>query len=176
MSKTEETKPKADEPSTSIAASPGVTPLPGDKPETAPIATYSTIRPSSQKPAAETGGVIVAKALAGQLGSAPIFLVDMQIDERKLAVLDELVVTALAHFDFRAQIDHIRYWAWICDGERVGSQGVNGIGRRHILQAIANASGSQTVEKAEKPNVIARNLWNRGWKQKAEDQGKITEE
>lgn len=133
-------------------------------------------RPSQQKPSQETGSVIVAKALAAQLASSPEFLYSMLIDERKLAVLDELVVTALNHFEYRNQVDKIRYWGFVVDGERVGSQGVGGIGRRHILTALANTSGIQAIDKADKPNVVARNLWNRDWKDKAAAQGKIVEE
>lgn len=133
-------------------------------------------RPSPQKPIAETGSVIVAKALAAQLGTALGMIVEGLIDERKLAVLDELEITALNHFQYRHEIDGIRYWGYVVEGERVGSQGKEGIGRRHILTALANTSGTQAIETAKQPNVMARNIWDRGWKEKAAIRGEVVRE
>lgn len=133
-------------------------------------------RPSHDKPVQETGSVIVAKALAAQLASNLNFLFQGLIDERKLAVLDELEITALNHFQYRNEIDGIRYWGYVVDGERVGSQGKDGIGRRHILTALANTSGVQAIEKAKPPNLIARNIWDRNWKEKATISGKAVDE
>lgn len=151
------------------------TPTPAaQEPEETPVVMPLT-RPSHEKPSQETGSVIVAKALAAQLASNLDFLFKGLIDERKLAVLNELEITALNHFEYRNEVDGIRYWGYIVEGERVGSQGKDGIGRRHILTALANTSGIQAIDKAEKPNVVARNLWDRGWKEKAAAQGKVAE-
>jgi hypothetical protein len=135
-----------------------------------------SIRPKPSPAAKEEGSVIVAKALAEQLGTAPHIKSEMRIDERKMGVLKEAEVIALSHFSYRYAYDGIRYWGHLVEWQLTGSQGVGGLGRRHILQALANTSGIQTVEKAEKPNVVARNLWNRTWKERATQQGKVPEE
>lgn len=135
-----------------------------------------SFRPHPQKPVKEDGSVIVAKGLAEQLGTAPEIKAQMRIDERKLAVLTPATLSALSHFAFRHVYDGIRYWGHTVEWELVGSQGVGGLGRRHILTAIANSSGTQAIEKAQKPNALARNIWDRDWKKKAEKEGKLVDE
>lgn len=120
----------------------------------------------------ESGSSIVARAIAPQLASAPTFLVQQLIDERKLAVLNELVATALGYFSYRGSIDRVRFYAYIADWELVASQAIGGLARRHILQAIANSSGVSSQQIAERPNILARNVWRRDWKSKAVQEGK----
>jgi len=133
-------------------------------------------RPEPPSKVKEEGNVIVAKALAEQLGTSPELKANMMIDERKMAVLNPGTLSALSHFSFRHVYDGIRYWGHITEWELIGSQGIGGLARRHILQALANTSGVQSVEKAKAPNAVARNLWDRDWKQKAEQEGKVVDE
>jgi len=135
-----------------------------------------SIRPQPPSTIKEEGSVIVAKALAEQLGTSPELKAQMRIDERKMAVLDDGTLAALSHFSYRYVYDKVRYWGHITEWWLTGSQGIGGLGRRHILQAMANISGVQSVEKAKQPNVVARHLWDRNWQQKAESEGKIVEE
>ena len=135
-----------------------------------------SIRPQPPSKIKEEGSVIVAKELAGQLGTSPEIKAEMRIDERKMAVLDDGTLAALSHFSYRYVYDYVRYWGHITEWWLTGSQGIGGLGRRHILQAMANISGIQAIEKAKQPNVIARSLWDRNWKQKAEAEGKVVEE
>ena len=133
-------------------------------------------RPQPPSKVKEEGSVIVAKELAGQLGTSPELKAQMRIDERKMAVLDDGTLAALSHFSYRYVYDYVRYWGHITEWWLTGSQGIGGLGRRHILQAMANISGVQSVEKAKQPNVIARSLWDRNWKKNAEAEGKVVEE
>lgn len=133
-------------------------------------------RPQAPSKIREEGNVIVAKELAGQLGTAPELKAQMRIDERKMAVLKDRELPAIAHFSYRFVYDGVRYWGHICEWQLTGSQGVGGLGRRHILTALANTSGIQAVEKAKKPNAIARNIWKRDWKAEEERKGKIVDE
>jgi len=135
-----------------------------------------SMRPQPPSKIKEEGSVIVAKALAEQLGTSPELKAQMRIDERKMGVFTNTEVPALAHFSYRYVYDQIRYWGHIVEWQLTGSQGVGGRGRKDILQALANTSGIQSVEKAKQPNAIARNLWDRNWKQKAETEGKYVEE
>lgn len=134
------------------------------------------LRPQPQQRIKEEGNVIVAKALSEQLGTSPELKSQMRIDERKMGVFSSAEVPALAHFSYRYVYDHVRYWGHITEWQLTGSQGVGGLARKHILQALANTSGVQAMEKAKKPNVIARSLWDRNWKEKAESQGQVVEE
>lgn len=134
------------------------------------------IRPQPPQASKEQGNVIVAKSLAEQLGTSPELKSEMRIDERKMSVLSDTTLAALSHFSYRHVYDGVRYWGHITEWWLTGSQGIGGLGRRHILQALANSSGVQTVDKAKKPNAIARNVWDRDWKNKAEQEGKVVEE
>lgn len=133
-------------------------------------------RPQPPSKIQKQGNVIVAEELAGQLGTSPELKAEMRIDERKMAVLDDGTLAALSHFSYRHAYDGVRYWGHITEWWLTGSQGIGGLGRRHILIALANTSGVSTMEKADKPNVLARNLWNKDWKQKAEEKGQIVED
>lgn len=135
-----------------------------------------SMRPQQPQKVKEEGNVIVAKALAEQLGTSPELKAQMRIDERKMGVFSTTEVPALAHFSYRYVYDKVRYWGHITEWQLTGSQGVGGLARKHILQALANTSGVHSVDKAKKPNVIARSLWDRNWKQKAEAQGQVVEE
>lgn len=134
------------------------------------------IRPQPPSSVKEEGSVIVAKALSEQLGTSPELKAEMRIDERKMAVLTDTTLAALSHFSYRFVYDGVRYWGHITEWWLTGSQGIGGLGRRHILQALANTSGIQVMDKAEKPNAIARNIWDRNWKDKAEKEGKVVED
>lgn len=134
------------------------------------------IRPQPPSSTKEEGSVIVAKALAEQLGTSPEIKAQMRIDERKMAVLTDGTLAALSHFSYRNVYDGVRYWGHITEWWLTGSQGIGGLGRRHILQAMANTSGIQVMDKAEKPNPIARNIWDRNWKEKAAAEGKQVDE
>lgn len=134
------------------------------------------IRPQPPGTSKEEGSVIVAKALSEQLGTSPEIKAEMRIDERKMAVLTDTTLAALSHFSYRFVYDGVRYWGHITEWWLTGSQGIGGLGRRHILQALANTSGIQVMDKAEKPNAVARNIWDRNWKKKAEDEGKVVED
>ena len=133
-------------------------------------------RPQAPAKVKEEGNVIVAKALAEQLGTAPELKAQMRIDERKMAVLQDGTLAALSHFSYRNVYDGVRYWGHITEWWLTGSQGLGGLARRHVLQALANTSGIQSVEKARAPNAIARNLWQRDWKKEAESEGKVVDE
>lgn len=124
----------------------------------------------------DTGVSIIAKALAPQLGSAQDSLVKGDIDERKFAVLNELTQPALGYFKFRAKVDKARFWGHVVDWELTSSQAIGGLRARQVLQAIEAAAGSKSLEVAEKPNILARNITDRHWKEKATKEGKLVVE
>lgn len=144
------------------------------KPKPQPLSMSN--RPSSAPGQKEQGSVIIAKHLGPQLGTDPQILGEGHWDERKVAIIDEGTLTAMAHFSHRYIYDSVRYWGHITEWWLTGSQGIGGLGRQHILKALMYSSGVQSVEKASKPNIVSRNLFNRGWKEKAAAEGKEVEE
>lgn len=171
--------PMPAEPKTPVAAE--VSPVDADKEaavrkKAGSSFPMTSMRPQRQQPVKKEGNVIVAEKLAEQLGTSPELKAQMRIDERKMGIFTTTEVPALAHFSYRYVYDQVRYWGHIVEWQLTGSQGVGGRARKDVLQALANTSGVQGIEKAKKPNIIARSLWDRNWRQKAEAQGQVVEE
>jgi len=123
----------------------------------------------------KSGSAVLAEKLGPQLGTAPEYLAHMQIDERKLAILNDLTSTSLTYLRFRAWVDRVRFWQWFVDGELVSSQAVGGVARRHILKALEAGQGAQ-VKEVQRPGLLARNIWAREWQRKAEMRGQMIPE
>ena len=121
----------------------------------------------------EQGVSIIAKSLAPQIGSAQDSLIEQRIDERKFANLDPKVQQASIYFLYRGTVDKVRFFDFMVGNHFVTSQAINGLGKRQVLQAISAAAGNRGLEVAEKPNLLARNLWSRDWKSKAVQEGKV---
>ena len=123
-----------------------------------------------------SAGTVVAQQLVPQMGSDNIHLVKQRIDQRKFAVLSEATQAALGYFQYRAQVDHVRFWDHVCEWELNTTPSVGGLGRRQVIQTIQAASGGRPVEVADRPNILARNISNRAWKEKAAKEGKMVVE
>ncbi len=145
------------------------------QPNIAPIG-FPSARPQPPNTKSEMGSMVIAKHLGPQLGSSPEWLGQGRWDERKLAVLQPETLAAISHFSYRYAFDKVRYWGHITDWWLVGSQGIGGLGRNHILKAIASSTGATSIERAKKPGILARNTTQRGWKEKAQAEGKEVEE
>lgn len=133
-------------------------------------------RPQPPSKIKEEGSAVVAKNLSPQMGTAPKFQQEMEIDELKFAVNDDTTLPALIHFGYRSEVDGVRYWGYIYDRWLRGSQGIGGLCRNHVIKLHAATAGGQNIESAKKPNVVARNIWNRDWKENAEAKGEIVNE
>ena len=131
-------------------------------------------RPRREEKKVEDGVTTVAKALAPQMGSDPKHLSIQEIDQRKFAVFNELSQAAMVHFYYRANVDKVRYYAYILGWELNTTPSISGLGRRQVIQTIAAAAGvgKGVLDVAEKPNILARNITNRNWKEKALADGK----
>lgn len=123
----------------------------------------------------KSGSAVLAEKLGPQLGTAPEYLAHMQIDERKMAVLNDLTATSLVYLRFRAWVDGVRFWQWFVDGELVTSQAIGGLARRHVLKALEAGQGGQ-IKETQRPGVFARNIWSRDWQHKAEMRGDMPQE
>ena len=130
---------------------------------------------NSKKIDKDSGVVVVARALAGQLGSDQAHLIEQQIDQRKFAILHPLCRAAMGHFNYRAGVDQIRYYGWVIDWELNSSPSENGVGRRQAIQMVnaAAGGGKGSMEVADRPNILQRNLTQRNWKERAVKEGKV---
>lgn len=128
---------------------------------------------TAQPPSA---GTVVAQQLVPQMGSDNVHLIRQIIDQRKFAVLSESTQAALGYFQYRATVDKIRFWDHVCEWELNTTPSIGGLGRRQVIQTIQAASGGRPVDVAEKPNILARNISNRNWKEKAAKKGEMVVE
>jgi len=126
----------------------------------------------------EDGVVTVAKTLPPQLGSALKFLSKGAIDNRKTAVLNEPCQAALGHFNYRAEVDEIRYFKHMVEWELTTTPSIGGLRARQFIQALAAAAGvgKGVFEVAERPNILARNITQRNWREQATKEGKTVSE
>lgn len=135
-------------------------------------------RPRREQRQPEDPIVTVAKALAPQMGSDPKHLGKQEIDQRKFAVLSEPTQAAMGHFAYRAEVDGIRYFKQMLNWELNTTPSIGGLARRQVIQTIAAAAGvgKGVFEVAERPNILARNITQRNWREKATKDGKTVVE
>lgn len=135
------------------------------------------VREKKKEANPESGVSIVGQALAPQLASDNTFLVRQLIDQRKLAVLNPYTQAAMAYFAYRGdpEKDDVRFFSHIVNFELNSSPSIGGLGRRQVIQAIAAAAGGggRALDVASRPNIIARNVYNRDWKKNALEKGEV---
>jgi len=132
--------------------------------------------------------VTIPKVLGPQLGSDLKHLSAKGIDQRKFAVLEEYTQAALGYFDWRGGGQKyktskeqegtrrgIRFWRNVVDWELNSTPSIGGLRARQVIQAIAaeQGVGKGVLEVAERPNVLARNISQRNWKERATKEGKV---
>jgi hypothetical protein len=136
----------------------------------------TTQRPQPPNKFREQGSLVVAKILAPQLGTDPRMRAQLLNDELKMGVFDYPILFAGLHFLNRAEVDGVEYYGYFFRGLFRGTQGIGGRARKDVLQLASNISGSSAQTIAKKPNIIARNTWNKNWRKKAENKGEIVDE
>jgi len=134
--------------------------------------------PTSIYPSSVGGNAIEQQIinLVMQMGSDDKTLGQGRIDMRKFSHINELQQVALGHFKYRGEVDGIRYFnrfvTWILNS----AASINGLRARQIIQIVAAHSGTPKPEFVSKPNILARNLWNKKWREEAEREGKVVVE
>lgn len=122
--------------------------------------------------AAPSGTTVVSQTLVPQMGSDKKHLLRFEIDMRKFAVLSKSDQVAYMHFTYRGEVDKIRYYAMLTDFMLNSSPSIDGLGRKQVIQTVeASTGGRERGRFVSKPNVLARKLWNRDWREKAESEG-----
>jgi hypothetical protein len=111
--------------------------------------------------------------LAPQLGSDTAELVKGKYDMRRLSKLDPLDKIWIAYFLQVPVEDGGEYAREFCENYMNLAVSDDGWRVNKMIQMVAGAQGSPTQvgELVKKPGIIGRNITNRNWKQKAEEQG-----
>jgi len=119
-------------------------------------------------------GLIAEERLVPQLGTSPQYISENnEYDHRILSYLNatEVAWTTLAELipDY-AGGRLFRRLAYIY---KMNKRSQGGWTSQNILKALGNLRGIPAPKEiARKPNILARNLWNRDWKEKAIEEGK----
>lgn len=119
------------------------------------------------------GTAKLAESLGPQLGSDFKTIAKGERDINIFAYIGPGEHIALVHFGYRGDVDKNRYFKYFTDTYKALSQSVEGKGSKRTIDALMAASGSRMPEVVKQPNVLARNIWNRDWEEKAQRDGKV---
>jgi len=107
-----------------------------------------------------------------QMGSSQEFLSKGKIDERKLASINQHDLLALGHFNYRGEVDGVRYFQKFVSWVLNASVSVDNLRSRQFIQLASAMGGGSPQEIVRKPNMIGR-LRNPNWRRDAEERGAI---
>lgn len=119
----------------------------------------------------DRGPEVVATTLAPQLGSSTTYLGRGEFDMRKLSVIGEKDISLLIYAKIRGKKS--KTWATIYDEFLNLQVGVNGRGRRDIIRMEGVSKGGlpDLSAEMEKPGWFSRNVTDRAWKKRAQNEG-----
>jgi len=133
------------------------------------------IRQSSKPPetaeeAMMMGGTRVAENLSPQLGSDATTLTKGTFDMRRLSIITPELQAALAYFMWRGK--KVRFWHHICDSYLNLAPSISGTGRRQLIDMQRAAMGAPppAMTSEEKPGWLGRNISDRRWREKWEEE------
>lgn len=96
-----------------------------------------------------------------------------QIDEWKTTVFESgHEAISMMYFRHRGVNDHVRFYEEFTDHYLRSKHSVDGHGLnmiRDIASFLGSGGGKNKIVK--RPNVLARNLWDRDWERRAESEG-----
>lgn len=133
---------------------------------------------SKRKGDNEQPEVTAEGTLAPQLGSDPAKMASqLRYDVDRLTKIGKLQKIAIAYFKL-VPTERGGNWARIfCENYENLAMSEDGWRTNKIIQAIAGSKGAPTVgELMKKPGILQRNLTNRDWQKKAEEEGKVVVE
>jgi len=111
---------------------------------------------------------VIASTLAPQLGSDSSILAQGRTDMRRLTVIARDDMRFVLYATVRAKKSPV--WADLLEAYANWSVSVGGRGRRDIIRMEAVSKGGAAQVESEinlqPPNVLARNIYNRDWKEK----------
>lgn len=109
--------------------------------------------------------------LAPQLGSNATTLLKGQIDRERLTNVNEIERVWLAYFQQIPEHRGGRYAKTFCNSYMDLSMALHGKRATQLIQAMGAAKGVSTTQVKRPPGWLGRNLTDRQWKFKAEQEG-----
>jgi len=120
----------------------------------------------------DRGPEIVASSLAPQLGSDSTALSSGKVDMRRFSVIEERDLPFLIYASIRAKKS--RVWARLYDEFLNLRVSVGGRGRKDIIRMEGVSKAGLPDEtariEAHKPGFFERNIFNRNWRRKVQEE------
>ena len=111
--------------------------------------------------------------LAPQFGSDTVDLVKGKYDMRRLSKINELDKIWIAFFRMVPDVEGGDFTSEFCDNYLNLAVSEEGWRVTKMIQAIAGSKGAMGVgELVKRPGLLQRNITQRDWKKKAEEEGK----
>lgn len=128
------------------------------------------IRQTSKLPSGEEqfgvfGGSVVAEKLSPQLGTDSKALTEGAFDMRRLSIINDQLLAALAYFSWRGK--KVKFWRHIVDEYLNLAPSVRGVGRRQLIEMQrATTPGAPPAPVPERPGWLGRNVTKRDWEER----------
>jgi len=151
-----------------------------DKPQMqtqlAPSSGYAgiVIKRAQEKKYPTQPGMIAEETLVPQLATFPDTISETgRYDDRILSKINKMEALWMSIIELIPAHGGGRMWRKFGFMYRMMKRSEGGWTSQNIIKALGSLRGTPTQrEIARKPNVLARNLWNRDWKEKAVEEGK----
>ena len=115
--------------------------------------------------------------LAPQFGSDTVDLVKGKYDMRRLSKINELDKIWIAFFRMVPDMEGGSFTNEFCDNYLNLAVSEEGWRVNKMIQAIAGSKGATSVgELVKRPGLLQRNITQRDWKKKADEEGKTVVE
>ncbi len=123
-------------------------------------------------------GIIAEEKIAPQIGTDPQHMIETnEYDDRIFSNLNDLEILAHSLIETIPAKSGGRAYQKFAYMHRKLKRSKSGWNMNSVLRALAFIRGVEPRDEvARKPNVIARNLWDRSWRAKAMEDGKVPEE
>lgn len=124
--------------------------------------------PQNEEEAFAAGGATIAEHLGPQLGTDAEYLQKGRFDMRRLTILDPKMQAALAYFQQRGR--KVKYWNRIVEWYLNTCPSLGGVGRRQVIDMQRASTGAPPPPVNAPPSWVGRNLTDRDWREKGEEQ------
>ena len=117
---------------------------------------------------------ITAETVLGpQIGSHPVEIVKGEYSEEIMTKINPIEKAWLSYFEMVPDIEGGEFAREFCRKYKAHSRSVEGWNVNKMIQMVAGSKGATAMGTLQKkPGVLSRNITDRDWKRKAQEEGK----
>lgn len=131
----------------------------------------------SRKRDSDTPEITAEATLGPQMGTDTVDMVQGRYDPLILSKLGDLAKYWISYFNLVPNHRGGNFYRKFCAQYLKVARSEEGWQQNQMIRFTAGAKGAPTVgELMKKPNILVRNLTNRDWQKKAEEEGKVVVE